>query len=115
MYVFEGREETVLSYLFMTEAAQGGITGVSPSAIVGVENLGETGTADDAALLGAEPAVPLLNLGELRRLAVRQAMRLTNGHRGRAAELLGVSLNTMTRLVAESCPEVPANAAAGQE
>jgi hypothetical protein len=88
MYVFEGHEETVLSDLFMTEAAQGDIAGVSPSAIVGVENLGEIGTADDAALLGAEPAVPLLNLGELRRLAVRQAMRLTKGHRGRAAELL---------------------------
>jgi hypothetical protein len=34
-------------------------------------------------------------------------MRVTNGHRGRAAELLGVSLNTMTRLVAEACPELP--------
>ncbi|MEI6239892.1 MAG: sigma-54 dependent transcriptional regulator [Planctomycetia bacterium] len=108
MYVFEGREETVLSDLFRTEAAQGDITGVSLGAVVGGENLGETGTVDDAALLGAEPAVPLLNLGELRRLAVRQAMRVTKGHRGRAAELLGVSLNTMTRLVAESCPEVPA-------
>jgi DNA-binding NtrC family response regulator len=108
MYVFEGREETVLSDLFRTEAAQAAIAGVSSSAVAGGENLGETGTADDVALLGAEPAVPLLNLGELRRLAVRQAMRLTNGHRGRAAELLGVSLNTMTRLVADSCPELPA-------
>jgi DNA-binding NtrC family response regulator len=54
----------------------------------------------------SEQRVPVFNLDELRRLAVRQALEFTQGHRGQAATLLGVSLNTMTRLVAESCPEV---------
>jgi hypothetical protein len=69
--------------------------------------LGDTRAPESAALPASEPDVPVLNLSELRRLAVRHAMRVTNGHRGRAAELLGVSLNTMTRLVAEACPELP--------
>lgn len=51
------------------------------------------------------PELPVCNLDVLRRLAVRQALATTDGHRGRAAALLGVSLNTMTRLVAEYCPE----------
>ena len=57
-----------------------------------------------------EPAVPTFNLDALRRLAVRQAIAATEGHRGRAAELLGVSLNTMTRLVGECCPEMTTKA-----
>ena len=55
----------------------------------------------------SEGRVPVFNLDELRRLAVKQALEHTKGHRGQAAALLGVSLNTMTRLVAESCPDVP--------
>jgi DNA-binding NtrC family response regulator len=46
----------------------------------------------------------VLHLDELRRLAVRQALAAAEGHRGRAARLLGVSPNTMTKLVAEACP-----------
>ena len=103
MYVFEGREQTVLTDLFRVEAAHAAVTGrrgsVEPSDEVPVRE-GDLSTA-------MEPDVPVLNLAALRRLAVRQAMRVTNGHRGRAAELLGVSLNTITRLVAEACPEVP--------
>jgi len=109
MYVFEGREETVLADLFRLEAAQAAVSGGSLGE--GIDNANpfdDPGTNDDAASSCADPDVPLLNLAELRRLAVRQAMRVTNGHRGRAAELLGISLNTMTRLVAESCPELPA-------
>lgn len=112
MYVFEGREEAVLADLFRLDAAQAAIGGDSPGgAVDGANPLDDAGTIDDAASSGAEPEVPLLNLEDLRRLAVRQAMRVTGGHRGRAAELLGVSLNTMTRLVAESCPELPATRA----
>jgi DNA-binding NtrC family response regulator len=48
----------------------------------------------------------LLNLETLRRFAVRQALALTDGHKGRAAELLGVHINTMTRLVEEAVPTV---------
>ncbi len=53
---------------------------------------------------GAESLLPMLQLDELRRLAVRQALAAAEGHRGRAALLLGVSPNTMTKLVAEACP-----------
>lgn len=47
------------------------------------------------------PALPFTNLGKLRRLAVDQALRTTEGHKGRAARLLGVHPNTLTRLLAQ--------------
>lgn len=46
-------------------------------------------------------ALPFLNLGKLRSTAVRQALRMTNGHKGKAAKLLGVHANTLTRMLAE--------------
>jgi DNA-binding protein Fis len=48
--------------------------------------------------------LPALDLETLRRIAVRQAMKCTDGHRGRAAALLGVHINTMTKLVEEALP-----------
>jgi len=51
----------------------------------------------------AEPKT--FNLKEIRRRTVRAAIAYTGGHFGRAARLLGVSTNTMTKLVAEVCPE----------
>ena len=45
------------------------------------------------------------NLNTLRHDAVRRALVATTGHYGRAAALLGVSAKTMTKLVAEACPE----------
>jgi len=48
-----------------------------------------------------EAALPLMDLGQLRGMAVRQALRATRGHKGRAARLLGVHPNTMTRLLAQ--------------
>lgn len=48
---------------------------------------------------GSNPALPFVNLDRLRSTAVRQAMRTSNGHKGRAAQLLGVHPNTMTRLI----------------
>jgi DNA-binding NtrC family response regulator len=61
-------------------------------------------------LLPAPPAwldspLPVVNLDELRKLAVRQALAMTDGPKGKAAQLLGVHLNTMTRLVEEAMPE----------
>jgi hypothetical protein len=53
----------------------------------------------------ADEQVPSFNLDELRQMAVRQALAVTGGHRGRAAQLLGVSASRMSRLVAEACPE----------
>ena len=56
----------------------------------------------------ADEQVPSFNLDELRRMAVRQALAVTAGHRGRAAQLLGVSPNRMSRLVAEVCHDAVA-------
>lgn len=45
--------------------------------------------------------LPHFNLSRLRDEAVRQALRSTRGHKGRAARLLGVHPNTLTRLVSQ--------------
>jgi DNA-binding NtrC family response regulator len=49
----------------------------------------------------AESSLPYMDLAKLRRAAVHQALRATQGHKGRAARLLGVHPNTMTRLLAQ--------------
>lgn len=61
--------------------------------------------APPSARPAADPILPVLDLGELRRIAVRQALAQCNGRRGEAAKLLRVSRNTMTKLIAEACPE----------
>jgi DNA-binding NtrC family response regulator len=43
--------------------------------------------------------LPFTDLSRLRRAAVEQALRTAQGHKGRAARLLGVHPNTMTRLI----------------
>src|SRR5690606_31768712 len=48
-----------------------------------------------------ERELPYTDLGRLRQVAVEQAMRTAGGHKGRAAKLLGVHPNTMTRLLAQ--------------
>ncbi len=58
----------------------------------------------DRAAAHADPPLPVLNLNALRTMAVRQALALTGGHKGRAARVLGVHVNTMTKLVEESVP-----------
>ena len=45
--------------------------------------------------------LPFFNLARLRDEAVRQALGATRGHKGRAAKLLGVHPNTLTRLIAQ--------------
>lgn len=45
--------------------------------------------------------LPFTNLSRLREIAVEQALRTTCGHKGRAAELLGVHPNTLTRILAQ--------------
>ncbi len=47
--------------------------------------------------------LPFTDLDRLRRIAVEQALCTSRGHRGRAAHLLGVHPNTLTRLMAKSC------------
>lgn len=49
----------------------------------------------------SEDRLPYLDLGKLRSVAVQQALRATDGHKGRAAKLLGVHANTLTRMLAE--------------
>ncbi len=46
-------------------------------------------------------SLPFFDLARLRHSAVRQALRATQGHKGRAAKLLGVHANTLTRILAE--------------
>jgi DNA-binding NtrC family response regulator len=48
-----------------------------------------------------DTSLPFYDLAKLRAAAVRQAMKATQGHKGRAAKLLGVHANTMTRLLAQ--------------
>ncbi len=48
-----------------------------------------------------DASLPFMDLTQLRRAAVRQALRATRGHKSRAARLLGVHPNTMTRLLAQ--------------
>jgi transcriptional regulator with PAS, ATPase and Fis domain len=55
--------------------------------------------------VGSERTLPSLNLNELRKLAVDQALKSTNGHKGKAAGLLGVHANTLTRMLAEIAKE----------
>ena len=54
---------------------------------------------------GNDISLPVVNLEELKKIAVRQALAMTDGHKGKAAQLLGVHLNTITRLVEEALPE----------
>lgn len=51
--------------------------------------------------LSTEASLPYMELSKLRRAAVHQALRMTQGHKSRAARLLGVHPNTMTRLLAQ--------------
>ena len=57
----------------------------------------------------AETSLPFMDLAQLRRAAVRQALRATRGHKSRAARLLGVHPNTMTRLLAQLRDEDASN------
>lgn len=45
--------------------------------------------------------LPFMDLGKLRATAVRQALAATRGHKGKAAKLLGVHANTLTRILAQ--------------
>lgn len=51
------------------------------------------------------PAFPTFNLKEVRKQTVRAALAASRGQVLKAAKLLGVAPNTMTKLVAEACPE----------
>jgi DNA-binding NtrC family response regulator len=45
--------------------------------------------------------LPFTDLNRLRYVAVHQALKMTRGHKGRAARMLGVHPNTLTRILAQ--------------
>ncbi|RLS34931.1 MAG: sigma-54-dependent Fis family transcriptional regulator [Planctomycetota bacterium] len=49
----------------------------------------------------ADGRLPFVDLEQLRKVAVRQALTMTGGHKARAAKLLGVHANTISRLIKE--------------
>ena len=51
-------------------------------------------------------ALPFFDLNRLRVTAVRQALNATGGHKGRAARLLGVHANTLTRMLSQMKSEL---------
>ncbi|RLT19297.1 MAG: sigma-54-dependent Fis family transcriptional regulator, partial [Planctomycetota bacterium] len=55
----------------------------------------------DALAVAASGRLPCLDLAKLREQAIREALQVTRGHKARAAKLLGVHANTMTRLLKE--------------
>jgi DNA-binding NtrC family response regulator len=61
----------------------------------------------------SETTLPFMDLAQLRRAAVQQALRATRGHKSRAARLLGVHPNTMTRLLAQLRDEADDQSANG--
>ncbi len=50
---------------------------------------------------GGTASLPFFDLDRLRTTALKQALEATQGHKGRAARLLGVHPNTLTRLLAQ--------------
>jgi DNA-binding NtrC family response regulator len=54
-----------------------------------------------AATATAPGRLPCLDLAKLREQAIREALQITRGHKAKAAKLLGVHANTMTRLLKE--------------
>ena len=56
---------------------------------------------EEQPLTGRAASLPFTNLSRLRTAAVEQALRITNGHKGQAAEMLGVHPNTLTRLLSQ--------------
>ncbi len=55
--------------------------------------------------------LPFMDLNRLRNAAIQQALETTRGHKGRAAKLLGVHANTLTRLLAQMETEHPGSSA----
>jgi DNA-binding NtrC family response regulator len=60
----------------------------------------------------ADATLPFMDLARLRLAAIRQALETTRGHKGRAARLLGVHANTLTRMLAQLETECPGSSTA---
>jgi len=55
--------------------------------------------------VSADGRVPYLDLAKLRRQAIKQALEETRGHKSKAAKLLGVHANTLTRMLREDADD----------
>lgn len=97
LYVFADTADSVLDELFEAVPPRQATQNASPPAAGG-----EPPTGSRAAL--QPPAT--FNLREMRRHLVRAALAASQGQFATAAKLLGVSPNTMTKLVAEACPDM---------
>ncbi len=58
-----------------------------------------------------DATLPFMDLNRLRNAAIHQALETTRGHKGRAAKLLGIHANTLTRMLAQMETEQPGSSA----
>jgi len=114
-YIFGGDEERLLQSLSDdsepaaacrgdSEAKARPLSATSESPEQSIRSEALRDAAAQPAVADAEP--PTFNLREVRNRTVRAAMAAAGNHFGKAAALLGVSPNTLTKLVAEACPEL---------
>jgi DNA-binding NtrC family response regulator len=68
-----------------------------------------------AAVESASGRVPTLDLVKLRKMAIKQALDVTKGHKARAAKLLGVHANTLTRMLREDGDEAAEDGGRSEE
>jgi DNA-binding NtrC family response regulator len=103
LYVFEDNADLVIE-----EVLAGGHA-APRAAGAAVSPPPATPPAPAAAATAAESSgLAPFNLRDVRLQTVRRALTATEGHFGKAAALLGVCPNTMTKLVAEAFPELAA-------
>ena len=76
------------------------IPGIDPESIVPLSD-----APPAAESMTGEGKLPVVDLNVLRRWAVRQALEATRGHKTKAAKMLGVHPNTMTRMMQELSDE----------
>jgi two-component system response regulator HydG len=75
--------------------------------------LGKGLAGTPAGVAAADGQLPYLDLAKLRRQAIKQALETTRGHKSKAAKLLGVHANTLTRMLREDEAESDGEDAAG--
>ncbi len=80
------------------------------SEVIEAENMGlpaasaaaaATGGAATPGVPGGDPVMPLMSLAECERLLIKTALEKTEGHRGKAAEILDIHRSTLHKRMAE--------------
>ena len=113
LYVFEDDADLVVEEVLAAGQAAPRVAAALPPAVGLPASMPSAGglpaATPPARAVAAEPSEPAtLNLREVRLQTVRRALAATEGHFGKAATLLGVCPNTMTKLAAEAFPELAA-------